>query len=176
MSDPLAGLEDEGPKSRSSKTKPPDLKPGDRVELLIGCRSIDLDLKVVSVYWTGVPPNEYWMVHTQLGDNKNASIWAPHDQYVKAGEKKEVVKTPERLAYERCYVCHGNHDGLPCPKMTVIGVDQGVGDRSVEITIGGEDGVIQQERVDGVDKVRQRDEESIIRNTGNDPLLGLSDD
>ena len=130
MSDPLAGLEDEGPKSRSSKTKPPDLKPGDRVELLIGCRSIDLDLKVVSVYWTGVPPNEYWMVHTQLGDNKNASIWAPHDQYVKAGEKKVlpgVVDVEEAhrkiITLWACLVCGEQHGNLPCPKMTVICID-----------------------------------------------------
>ena len=130
MSDPLAGLEDEGPKSRSSKTKPPDLKPGDRVELLIGCRSIDLDLKVVSVYWTGVPPNEYWMVHTQLGDNKNASIWAPHHHYVKVGEKKQalpgvsVVEQAHRMLQEiPCLVCSGQHGNLPCPKMTVICID-----------------------------------------------------
>lgn len=122
MSDPLADLQDDVPK-RDSKSKPPDFKEGDKVQLKAFHGRWDFNLNVVSVYWAGVPPNEYWMVHVKMGENKNASIWAPHHHFVHYVAPVEVPMSPARLAYERCYICHGNHGNLPCPDMTITAVD-----------------------------------------------------
>lgn len=128
MSDPLAEMQDEpratsGSWSKDSKSRPPDFKPGDKVQLKDFHGRWDFDLNVVSVYWAGVEPNQYWMVQVKMGDNANACIRAPHWHFMHAVKQVEVPMTPERLAYERCYVCHGQHGGLPCPQTVVTCVD-----------------------------------------------------
>lgn len=164
MSDPLAGLQDETPKqgwSKDSKSKPPDFKEGDRVQLKDFHGKWDFDLKVVQVYWAGVPPNEYWMVHVKMGDNKNASIWAPHWHYINITNEfrgAPEVKLALPLGYDSCLVCGGEHCGLPCPKMKVMCIK--------EITDGNAGRDISSNSSSGISN----------ENSVGDPLLSLLED
>lgn len=99
-----------------SKSRPPDLKPGDKVQLKDFHGRWDFDLRVAQVYWTGIEPNQYWMVQVQMGEDKNASVWAPHHHFFKVEDKLALPK-------QSCLVCGGEHGNLPCPSMTITSVD-----------------------------------------------------
>lgn len=124
MSDPLADIKDDllivkAKVGRDNRNNPPNFKKGDILELKEYAGRLDLLWQVVIVYWAGIEPNQYWMVQAHLIGNDKACIWAPHWNFVKY-VKKEVPMTPEKLAYERCMYCGGQHGNLPCPNMTVI--------------------------------------------------------
>lgn len=140
MSDPLADLQDDVPVvkpkfSRDSRSNPPDFKKGDILELKEYAGRFDLLWQVVVVYWAGVEPNQYWMVHAHLIGNDKANIWAPHWNFVKYEKKQtlpgvSVLEEAHRMLQEvrilreaiehPCLVCGGKHGNLPCPNMTVI--------------------------------------------------------
>lgn len=83
MSDPLADILDEAAPPKSKGKGTPLFAAGDKVQLKCFHGRWDFDLNVVTVYWAGVAPNDYWMIQARMGENSNACIYAPQEHFTK---------------------------------------------------------------------------------------------